>query len=112
MRYWIEYANCLTIEKIHLQNTLINCKPVLKEHPSFEIAVYNPSQRDEILDSNMQILGYLSNKLNNSQIKMDILIIEKGEIEMIYTAVEKYEYLQKKNPNVEKLKELFNLSIE
>ena len=43
---------------------------------------------------------------------MDIRIVEKEEIEMIYTAAEKYDYLSKKNPNIEKLKELFNLSIE
>jgi DNA polymerase-3 subunit gamma/tau len=112
VKYWIEYANNLTIEKIHLKNTLISCKPVLKDNYSFEISVYNPSQRDETYDSNANILGFLSNKLNNNQIKMDILIVEKGEIEMIYTAAEKYEYLSKKNPNIEKLKELFNLIIE
>jgi DNA polymerase-3 subunit gamma/tau len=83
VKYWIEYANSLTIEKIHLKNTLISCKPVLKDNYSFEISVYNPSQRDEIVDSNTQILGYLSNKLKNNQIKMDILIVEKGEIEKI-----------------------------
>ena len=108
---WNEYANSLTIEKIHLKNTLISCIPVLKDNYSFEISVYNPSQKDEIEDSSAQILGYLSSKLNNNQITMDILIIEKKEIEMIYTPTEKYDYLSKKNPNIEILRELFNLSI-
>ena len=112
MKYWIEYAESLTIEKSHLKNTLINCKPELKERPSFEISVYNPSQRDEIVNSSDRLLRYLSSKLNNNQIKMDIHIVEKEEIEMIYTAAEKYEYLSKKNSNVAKLKALFDLSIE
>jgi len=112
VKYWIEYAESLTIEKIHLKNTLLSCKPVLKEDLSFEISVYNPSQKDEIAGSSVYILGYLSSKLNNNQIKMDIQIIDKEEIEMIYTAAEKYDYLSKKNPNLEKLKTLFNLSLE
>ena len=112
VKYWIEYANSLTIEKIHLKNTLNNCKPVLKEDFTFEVAVYNPSQKEEIFDNSHLLLGHLCEKLNNNRIKMDIRIVEKEEIEMIYTATEKYDYLLKKNPNIEKLKELFNLIME
>ena len=108
----MKYANNLTSEKIHLKNTLENCKPVLKENFSFEVSVYNPSQKDELSESSADIVGYLCNKLNNNQIKLDVRIVEKDELEMIYTSTEKYEYLSKKNPNVEKLKELFNLMIE
>ncbi|MDR2915350.1 MAG: DNA polymerase III subunit gamma/tau [Tannerella sp.] len=111
-RYWIEYADSLTIEKIHLKNTLINCKPVLKEKFSFEVSVYNPSQKDEIFDSSAEILGHLCSKLDNTRIKMDIRIVEKDEKEMIYTSSEKYAYLSKKNPNIEKLKDIFDLTIE
>ena len=112
IKYWIEYAESLTIEKIHLKNTLISCKPELKENFTFEVSVYNPSQRDEISGSNTDILGYLCGKLNNSRIKMDIRIVEKDEKEMIYTISEKYAYLSKKNPNIERLKDVFNLTAE
>ena len=89
-----------------------SCKPVLKDDFAFEVAVYNPSQKEEISDSNHLLLGHLCGKLNNNRIKMDIRIVEKEEIEMIYTTTEKYEYLLKKNPNIEKFKELFNLTME
>ena len=112
IKYWIEYAESLTIEKIHLKNTLISCKPSLKENFTFEVSVYNPSQKDEIFDSSAEILGHLCAKLDNALIKMDIRIAEKNEMEMIYTVSEKYAYLSKKNPSVEKLKEFFNLITE
>ena len=112
IKYWIEFAESLNVEKIRLKNTLISCKPELKENFTFEVSVFNPSQRDEISGSNTDILGYLCGKLNNSRIKMDIRIVEKDEKEMIYTTSEKYAYLTKKNPNIEKLKEHFNLMIE
>jgi DNA polymerase-3 subunit gamma/tau len=112
VRYWLKYAESLTIEKIHLKNTLINCKPALKENFTFEVSVYNPSQKDEISDNSAEILCYLRSNLNNSHIKMDIRIVEKDETEMIYTSTEKYNYLIKKNPNLEKLKNIFNLTLE
>jgi DNA polymerase-3 subunit gamma/tau len=112
LRHWLEYAENLTIEKIHLKNTLISCKPVLKEHYTFEVLVYNPSQKDEIDNNSREILGHLCSRLNNTHIKMDIRIGEKDEKEMIYTSTEKYNYLVKKNPAFEKLKNIFNLTVE
>ena len=111
VRYWIEYADSLTAGKIHLKNTLNSCKPVLKEDFLFEVAVYNPSQKDEVAESSAFILSYLCNKLNNNRIKMDIRIVEKDEVEMIYTTTEKFEYLSKKNPNIENLMAKFDLSM-
>ena len=111
-KFWLEYVNNLTNEKIHLKNTLNSCKPVLKEDFSFEVAVYNPSQKDEIVAYYTHIVGFLSNKLNNNHIKMDIQIVEKEETEIIYTSSEKYAYLMKKNPNIETLKDIFNLTME
>ena len=112
IKHWTEYANSLTAEKIHLKNTLISCKPELKENFSFVVSIYNPSQKDEITSSSTDILGYLSSKLNNSQIKMEVHIVEKDETVMIYTSSEKYDYLIKKNPNLERLKERLNLIAE
>ena len=112
LKFWTEYADGLTIEKVHLKNTLNSCKPVLKADFTFEVAVYNPSQKEEITEDGALIINHLSNKLGNSQIKMDIRIVEKEEKEMIYTLAEKYDYLCKKNPNIERLKELFNLTLE
>ena len=111
VKYWIEYADSLTAGKIHLKNTLNSCKPVLKEDFLFEVAVYNPSQKDEVAESSAFILSYLCNKLNNNRIKMDIRIVEKDEVEMIYTTAEKFEYLSKKNPNIENLMAKFDLTM-
>ncbi|MDR0699159.1 MAG: DNA polymerase III subunit gamma/tau [Tannerella sp.] len=112
LNYWLEYAESLTIEKIHLKNTLKNCKPVLKENFTFEVSVYNPSQKNEISGNSGDILGYLCNKLHNMHVKMDIRIVEKNEMEMIYTSKEKYNYLVNKNPTLEELTKIFNLTTE
>jgi DNA polymerase-3 subunit gamma/tau len=112
LHYWLEYAESLTIEKIHLKNTLTSCKPVLKENFMFEVSVYNPSQKNEISGNSAEIIGYLCDKLHNMYVKMDVRIVEKEEKEMIYTSTEKYNYLIKKNPTLEKLTNIFNLTVE
>ena len=112
VKCWVEYANSLTVEKIHLKNTLLNCRPMMADNLTPEVAVYNPSQKDEISESMTDILEYLRRKLNNTNIKMDIRIVEKDEKTMIYTSTEKYDYLNKKNPTLTKLKEAFDLIIE
>ena len=112
VKYWIAYANSLTNEKIHLKNTMNTCRPVLKETFIFEVSVFNPIQKSAIVDCSNMILGHLSDKLNNNRIKMNIRIVEKDEVEMIYTAAEKFDYLSKLNPNIEKLIEIFNLTMD
>jgi DNA polymerase-3 subunit gamma/tau len=108
----MEYAESLTVGKIYLQNTLISCKPSLKEDYLIEVPAYNPNQKNEISDSRAEILAYLCGKLHNSRIKMEIRIVEKDEKEMVYTALEKYNYLVRKNPNLEKLKDSLDLTVE
>jgi DNA polymerase-3 subunit gamma/tau len=111
-KYWMEYANTLDIKKIHLKNTLLNCKPKLEKNFSFEVGVYNPTQKDEISENANTIINHLISKLNNSHIKMTIQVLEQDEKDNIYTSVEKYNYLRNKNPALEKLMEAFGLSYE
>jgi DNA polymerase-3 subunit gamma/tau len=111
-KYWVEYANTLDIKKIHLKNTLLNCKPRLEKDFSFEASVYNPAQQDEISENASEIINFLVSKLNNSHIKMTIRILEQDKNEMIYTSTEKFNYLKEKNSSLEKLVEAFNLAME
>ena len=111
-KYWIEYANTLDISKIHLKNTLLNCIPQLEKDATFEVGVYNPTQQEEISENASSIISYLIPKLNNSHLKMTIRILEKEEKEMLYTSAEKFNYLMNKNPSLEKLVRMFNLSLE
>jgi DNA polymerase-3 subunit gamma/tau len=113
IKYWNEYAEQLTIEKVHLKNTLKNCQPALKDNYAVEVSVYNPSQKDEIQSNNVDITNFLSKKTKNTQITINTILADKTEQdEMIYTSKEKFNYLNKKNPHVESLMKKFNLSIQ
>ncbi|MDR3252428.1 MAG: DNA polymerase III subunit gamma/tau, partial [Tannerella sp.] len=111
-KYWKIYAESLGIEKTHLKSTLINCLPTLGESYLIEVSVHNPLQKDEIKDCSIELLRFLAYNLKNTRIKIEARIVEKNETASVYTAAERYNYLSSKNPNLEKLKNVFNLTLE
>jgi DNA polymerase-3 subunit gamma/tau len=64
------------------------------------------------MDCSIELLRFLANNLKNTRIKIDVRIVEKNDTVSVYTTAEKYNYLNNKNPNLEKLKNVFNLTIE
>lgn len=107
--YWDEYAQ--RIEKnAYLKGAMTNCKPVLQENYTFEVAVHNPGQQEELLNDSVNLLPFLRANLKNSHIQMRIRISETNEKKLAYTSAEKYEHLMNTNPVLDKLREEFNLA--
>jgi DNA polymerase-3 subunit gamma/tau len=109
--HWDEYAQ--KIEKnAYLKGAMINCKPVLQENYTFEVAVHNPGQQEELLNDSINLLPFLRTALKNSHIQMHIRISETNEKKLAYTSTEKYEHLMNINPVLDKLREEFNLTLD
>lgn len=108
---WDEFANRLE-KKVYLKNTMLNCKPVLADDFTFEVAVHNPGQQDELANAAIDILSFLRAQLHNGKIQMRVRILVTNEKHLAYTASEKYEYLMSINPNLQKLKEAFDLRLD
>ena len=108
---WNTYAEKLTKE-VHLKNTMMTCKPVLRGTTDFEVVVHNPIQKEELIGHSLQLLKALRMQLGNSRIQMHIRIDETNEKQLAYTSQEKYELLNEINPVLSKLKELFELEID
>jgi DNA polymerase-3 subunit gamma/tau len=109
-RCWDEYATKMPEQKGHLKNTMMNCKPVLKDNFRFEVVVYNPVQKDELLNESAEILKALRTQLKNSRIQFTVVIDETNEKKLAYTATEKFEHLNKINSLLSDLKEEFDLT--
>lgn len=108
---WDTYAGTID-KKVYLKNTMINCKPELKENYHFEVAVHNPGQQEELINAAIDILSYLRTQLKNTRIQMRVRIIETNEKHLAYTSTEKFEHLLHVNPVLAKLKDEFNLTID
>ena len=111
IQYWDVYAETIE-EKVHLKNTMINCKPVLLDNFRFEVRVHNPAQREELIRNSLDLLKLLRARLKNDLIQMHIRIGEKMEKKTAYTPAEKFEFLSNINPLLSKLVDEFDLVID
>ena len=111
VREWDNYAATID-KKVYLKNTMINCKPTLQENYYFEVAVHNPGQQEELINTAIHILPFLRQHLNNSRIQMRVRIVEGNEKHLAYTSTEKLELLMKINPTLGRLRDEFNLTLD
>jgi DNA polymerase-3 subunit gamma/tau len=109
---WDEYAAKVPVQKGHLKNTMINCKPALKDHFLFEIIVHNPVQKDALVHESGEILQALRSQLKNGQIQLTVRIDETNEKKLAYTSLEKYEHLHEINSLLSELKNEFDLTLD
>lgn len=83
--------------------------PKIRENLTIHFEVVNQLNKVELTREMEYLMPYLKNKLNNHQIKYDITISKTVRIETAYSQKEKYDLLIKINPELEKLRQSFNL---
>lgn len=108
---WLAFANNLD-KKVYLKNTMLNCMPTLQDDYSFDVAVHNPGQQDELANAVNDILTYLRTQLHNGKIQMKTRILVTNEKRLAYTSKEKFEHMAEINPNFLKLVQTFGLRID
>ena len=112
IEYWKAY-----IEKKNLQGEnniaalLEMGNPELSEAFKIIIKTSNSLGQIEIKKEIPAILSYLGEKLNNYKINFDIQIEDQKKGEYIFSKIEKYDHLMKINPEIEVLKNEFNLDL-
>ena len=106
---WDDFAETLEEEKVHLKNTMFNCKPVLTSSFIFEVRVHNPVQQEELLSHSLELLKSVRTRLQNDLIQMVIHVDENMEKKTIYTSADKYQLLNEINPLLSRLVDEFAL---
>lgn len=111
---WNEYADNIHSERPRISAILKNRMPVLGDGFQLSLSLDNAAQKEEF-DNNIKkgLLKFLKKELNNSFIQI-ITLLEKEENKkkILYTPEERFQYLSRKNPVLNKLKQQFNLDFE
>jgi DNA polymerase-3 subunit gamma/tau len=110
--HWKNYAENLKTKEPRIYSTLAAYQPVLKADGLIEFPVNNPLQEDLIRSIKVNLLNYLKRNLNNNSLDIVTCITEKVEGNRLYTAEDKFDHMAKKNPELLKLKQQFNLDFE
>ena len=92
-------ASILRIDKPELNNETI------------ELTLPNSTNKVELESVKTEILEYFREHLKNKDVYLKITVDEGVKEKFIYTDKDKYDLMKKKNPNIELLKDAFNLSI-
>ena len=65
----------------------------------------------DILSMRSQIEVYLRQQLQNSKLTINVVVEEKQTVHHIYSRVEQFQILEKRNPALKKLKEALDLDL-
>lgn len=110
---WKAFANTIQDSENRLYITLMAAEPEKKDNV-ITFTVNNPLQQEIVQQKTNDILFFLKKELSNNHIQLDIYISEKSQAEKrkLYTAEDKFNYLNKKNPVMGKFRQQLNLDFE
>lgn len=110
---WDIYANDLKAKgKTNLATALLSKRPVLVNGSSIEFTINNKAIEESINEDKMNFLGFLRKELNNYAIQLNLIMTLAEDKTNLYTATDRYKHLAEKNPNINKLRQLFDLDVE
>lgn len=108
---WNEFGKTINdeIKMIGFQNTNL---PVRVSENEFEIHVNNFMQENELKKIQPDIVGFLTNRLMNSSVKMTIKLVEESDSQRSLSPEERYKMMVEQNPALEKLRKNLQLEID
>lgn len=110
---WDKYANDLKAKgRANLASALLSKRPVLTDESIIEFSVNNKALEESINEDKLIFLGFLRKELNNFSIQLNLIMTVAEDKTNLYTATDKYKHLAEKNPNINKLRQAFDLDIE
>lgn len=110
---WDAYANALKAKgKTNLATALLSKRPVLVNGSSIEFTINNKALEESMNEDKMNFLGFLRKELNNYSIQLNLIMTLAEDKTNLYTATDRYKHLAEKNPNINKLRQAFDLDVE
>ncbi len=108
---WEKYSEMMEENgKYNIASILRIDKPKLNNE-TIEVTLPNSTNKIELESVKTEMLEYFRDNLKNKDIYLNITVDEGIQEKFIYTDKDKYDLMRKKNPNIEILKDTFNLSI-
>jgi len=108
---WEKYSEIMEEKgRYNIASILRIDNPILDQN-TIKIVLPNSTNKIELENEKKELLIYIRENLQNNNVYMEINIDESVQEKLVYTDKDKYELMKKKNPDIEILKDLFNLSM-
>ena len=111
---WKDFTESIKESMPRMYSTLSSQKPSLNENGNVELELSNNAQYDDFNQRiKPELVNFLRGKSGNDSLSIEVKVPgETDENKKPYTSEEKFKYLSKKNPLLNKLKQEFNLDFE
>jgi DNA polymerase-3 subunit gamma/tau len=111
---WKEYTESIKDSMPRMYSTLASHYPDLRKNGVIELELSNNAQFDDFNSKiKSELTGFLRKKSGNESLSIEVKIVKGADNNIKpYTSDEKFKYLSRKNPLLNKLKQEFNLDFE
>ncbi|TSA39288.1 MAG: DNA polymerase III subunit gamma/tau [Porphyromonadaceae bacterium] len=110
--YWMEFAEQLKDDQPRLYSTLTTQIPDLSPDKKIILKLNNPLQEKAIRSIQTELLQFLRDRSGHSDLEIQTAVPEEHAEKKLYTQEEKYQHLQKKNPDLDLFRQSLNLELE
>lgn len=109
-----EFVELLRMDKPRMYNALRDQLPVLGENLEIIFRMNNTSQQDVFnTEVRIELLKFMRRELQNSSIQISTFVKPvENEKTLLYSPEDKFEYMQKKNPELQKFRQQMNLDFD
>jgi len=108
---WLSMCNRMPQRLSGIATRMKNMMPVITTHPAIEVVVDNQLALEQMEQIKGSIINTLKRDLHNHAVTLTMRVAEHQERERLLTRREQYEEMEKENPSVAKLRELFDLQL-
>ena len=113
LRCWSDFAARVKAEgKKNLVTIFISNAPRMIKPNVFEILVGNKVQETHFREERPNMLNFLRSTLRNYDIEVNVRVDEQEVVRKPYTAIEKFQHMAARNPQLMDLKNRFNLDFD
>jgi len=111
--YWMEFADQLRADQPRLYSTLTTQIPELTADKKIVLNLNNQLQEKTIRSIQTELMQFLRTRSGHRDLEMETSVPEELTTERkLYTQEEKYQHLQKKNPDLDLFRQSLNLDLE
>ena len=108
---WLSMCNRMPQHLSGIATRMKNMNPIITEFPALEVVVENQLAMEQMEQIKGSIVNTLKRDLHNQDITLSMRVAEHKKGERILSRREQYELMEKENPSVAKLREVFDLNL-
>lgn len=107
---WLRFTKKIPTETVLVQ-TMYLCMPQMLDATTFEVVVDNRAQMDKLNGRGADLMAFLRAELRNTHLEMRIREREREERQKAFSPGERFVMLAEKNPELNRLKDIFGLEL-